>query len=168
MPQLILRLGAVLLAVTLLYANAAEQPSSASTSVLIPDTFMEDQVVIIIDKSDHRLQLYLNGQRIRSFSVATGKGYLTPVGHFRIANKIINPWYMPKKIPGGDSRNPLGKRWMGLDIPGTGGYKYGIHGTNRPYSIGRSISSGCIRMWNRDIEWLFRHIEVGTPVIIQE
>lgn len=127
----------------------------------------EDEVHLVIDISSHRLQVYLNGYVLYSFPVATGKGYRTPEGQFKIANKLLHPWYMPKKIPGGDKRNPFGTRWMGLSVPGTGGYKYGIHGTNRPWSIGRSVSSGCIRMRNQDIEWLFRHIEIGTPVTIQ-
>lgn len=120
----------------------------------------------MIDKSKHRLQVYLNGYVIYSFPVATGRGSLTPEGEFQIANKLYHPWYMPKKIPGGDKRNPFGTRWMGLSVPGTGGYKYGIHGTNRPWSIGRSVSSGCIRMRNKDIEWLYLHIAIGTPVTI--
>lgn len=128
----------------------------------------EDSVHIIVDKSSHRLQVLLNEYPVYTFSVATGKGGLTPEGEFAIVNKIVNPWYLPKNIPGGDKRNPFGTRWMGLDVPNTGGYKYGIHGTNRPYSIGRSVSSGCIRMRNKDIEWLFRHIPIGTKVTIQK
>jgi len=55
--------------------------------------------------------------------------------------------------------NPLGTRWMGL------GYKgYGIHGTNRPHSIGKAASHGCIRMRNHDVEELFELVQVGDPV----
>ena len=129
---------------------------------------VEEEVTIVIHKSKHRLQVFVNETLEYTFPIATGKGNLTPEGEFRIANKIENPWYIRKNIPGGDKRNPFGTRWMGLSVPNTGGYTYGIHGTNRPHSIGRSVSSGCIRMRNKDIEWLYRHIPIGTRVVITD
>lgn len=129
---------------------------------------MEEEVSLVISKSKHVLQVYVNETLIYTFPVATGKSHLTPEGEFTIANKVKNPWYLRKNIPGGDRRNPFGTRWMGLSVPNTGGYKYGIHGTNNPYSIGRSVSAGCIRMRNKDVEWLFSHIPVGTKVIIRK
>ncbi len=128
----------------------------------------EETVSILIDKSSHVLTVFVNEDRLYSFQVATGKGNRTPVGEFKIANKLKNPWYNKKNIPGGHHTNPFGTRWLGLDVPNTGGYKYGIHGTNNPYSIGRSASSGCIRMYNKNVEWLYEHIPVGTKVLIQE
>ncbi|WP_337995023.1 L,D-transpeptidase [Paenibacillus thermotolerans] len=122
----------------------------------------------MIDKSRHRLQVFLNDHVVYSFPVATGRGELTPEGEFTIANKTKNPWYVRKNIPPGDKRNPFGSRWIGINVPNTGGYKYGIHGTNNPFSIGHSVSSGCIRMRNKDVEWLYRHIPLGTRVIIKD
>ena len=55
--------------------------------------------------------------------------------------------------------NPLGTRWLGLSRKG-----YGIHGTNRPNSIGRNASHGCIRMRNREVEELFKMVAVGEKV----
>jgi lipoprotein-anchoring transpeptidase ErfK/SrfK len=129
---------------------------------------VEDTVSILIRKKSRTLTIYVNETPMYTFPVATGKGELTPEGEFKIANKIINPWYMRKKIPGGSSNNPLGTRWLGLDVPNTGGYKYGIHGTNNPYSIGHNVTSGCIRLRKRDVEWLFRHVPIGTKVTIVE
>ena len=57
--------------------------------------------------------------------------------------------------------NPLGTRWMGLSAPGVG-----IHGTPEDGSIGYSLSHGCIRMHIPEAEWLFEHVDVGTPVYI--
>ena len=57
------------------------------------------------------------------------------------------------------NNNPLGTRWLGLNLKG-----YGIHGTNRPDSIGRNASHGCIRMRNREIEELFRMVAIGDQV----
>lgn len=124
---------------------------------------------IEIDKSRNTLTLFKNNELVRSFMVATGKSKkLTPVGTFKIANKIKDPWYSPKSIPGKDPLNPLGTRWLGLDVPNTGGTKYGIHGTNNPASIGKYASLGCIRMNNRDVQWLYDHVPVGTVVIIKD
>lgn len=79
-----------------------------------------------------------------------------------------NPWYLKKNIPGGAPENPLGVRWIGLEVPGTDGSIYGIHGTNEPNSIGKHASSGCVRMQNEDVTWLYEHVHVGTVVEIVE
>ncbi|WP_284638628.1 L,D-transpeptidase [Paenibacillus silviterrae] len=129
----------------------------------------EEGMYLVIDKRWNRLTVYMNGHATHSFPVATGRSKsLTPVGQFRITTKIKKPWYVRKQIPGGHKDNPLGTRWLGLNVPGTGGYTYGIHGTNRPWSIGSRASSGCIRMHNKDVEWLFRHVTLGTVVVIIE
>nr|WP_274363554.1 MULTISPECIES: L,D-transpeptidase [unclassified Paenibacillus] len=141
--------------------------SSLSPSFLSAQP-VEDDICVVIDKSRHRLQVFLNDHVVYSFPVATGRGELTPEGEFTIANKTKNPWYVRKNIPPGDKRNPFGSRWIGINVPNTGGYKYGIHGTNNPFSIGHSVSSGCIRMRNKDVEWLYRHIPLGTRVIIKD
>lgn len=126
-------------------------------------------VYLEIDKATNRLHVYLNDHIIYTFRVATGKEKSqTPSGTFKIITKIKEPWYIPKKIPGNDPKNPLGTRWIGLSVPNTGGYKYGIHGTNNPSSIGLYISQGCIRMHNKDVEWLFEHIPLKTTVIIKD
>jgi lipoprotein-anchoring transpeptidase ErfK/SrfK len=126
--------------------------------------------VIVIRRGSNHLYLY-NGTRLnRIFPVATGQTvYPTPLGNFDIVVKWRNPWWYPpnsawaageKPIPPGPN-NPLGTRWMGLSAPGVG-----IHGTNNDASIGYSVSHGCIRMHVSDAEWLFNHVDIGTPVFI--
>ncbi|MFN0220268.1 L,D-transpeptidase [Paenibacillus sp. KR2-11] len=160
-------LGLLYPAVSSGYAAPPVPPSAASPGAP-PAGLEEEGVYVVIDKKANRLILYSNGAVYRVFPVATGRRvWLTPTGTFHIVTKIKKPWYVRKKIPGGDPANPLGSRWMGLNVPGTGGYTYGIHGTNRPYSIGSSASSGCIRMHNRDVEWLYRHLPLGTVVIVK-
>lgn len=66
------------------------------------------------------------------------------------------PSYMP---PGPD--NPLGAYALYL-----GWQYYAIHGTNDPVTIGRRSTSGCIRLFDRHIEWMYRNVSVGTPVLI--
>jgi lipoprotein-anchoring transpeptidase ErfK/SrfK len=133
-----------------------------------PVSALEDEVHIEINKTTNQLTIFLNDVPVYIFPVATGKAkHLTPEGEFKIVTQVKNPWYLPKNIPGGSPQNPLGTRWLGLSVPETGGYKYGIHGTNNPYSIGHHVSQGCIRMRNADVEWLYRNIPIGTRVIIK-
>lgn len=124
---------------------------------------------IFINKSSNTLY-FLQGQEvINKYNVATGKTQLdTPEGKFSIVVKLVNPaWggagrYEP--IRGGDPSNPLGKRWLGLNIGGGG--EYGIHGNAAYNSIGKYVSLGCIRMYNEDVESLFARVAKGTPVWI--
>ncbi|MEH7117526.1 L,D-transpeptidase family protein [Neobacillus vireti] len=122
---------------------------------------------IIINKATNRLAYYENGQLKKQFKVGTGRSSsLTPEGKFKIVNKIVNRPYYTGHIPGGDPRNPLGNRWMGLNARGTWGTTYAIHGNNNPSSIGGYVSSGCVRMYDNEVEWLFNQVPVNTPVVI--
>jgi lipoprotein-anchoring transpeptidase ErfK/SrfK len=98
---------------------------------------------------------------VRRFQVATGQPiYPTPTGSFKIIVMERNPWwYPPPDAPW--AKGALGTRWMGLSAPGVG-----IHGTPDPASLGYSASHGCIRMFIPSAEWLFNHVQVGTPVMI--
>ena len=126
--------------------------------------------VIVIRRGSNRLYLYNGMKPWRTFTVATGQAiYPTPLGKFDIVVKWKDPWWYPpdspwakgaKPIPPGPG-NPLGTRWMGLSAPGVG-----IHGTPDPASLGYSASHGCIRMYIPYAEWLFDHVDVGTPVYI--
>jgi lipoprotein-anchoring transpeptidase ErfK/SrfK len=126
--------------------------------------------LILISRSANALRLYNGKKLVHKFGVATGQAvYPTPSGLWHIVNMQRNPWWTPPDspwargahpVPPGPG-NPLGTRWMGLDAAGVG-----IHGTPNPASIGYSASHGCIRMRIPDAEWLFEHVEVGTPVYI--
>ena len=126
--------------------------------------------VIVIRRGANQLRYYRGARLLRTFGVATGQSvYPTPTGTFSIVDKQLNPWWLPpdspwakgkKPIPPGPG-NPLGTRWMGLSAPGVG-----IHGTPDDASIGYSASHGCIRMHIPDAEWLFHHVDLGTPVVI--
>ena len=126
--------------------------------------------VIVIRRGSNHLYLYKGMKPWRTFTVATGQAiYPTPLGKFDIVVKWKDPWWYPpdspwakgaKPIPPGPG-NPLGTRWMGLSAPGVG-----IHGTPDPASLGYSASHGCIRMYIPYAEWLFDHVDVGTPVYI--
>lgn len=111
-----------------------------------------EDTYIVIDPIKNSLKLYVNGSLFKMYPIALGKRQTpTPVGDLKIINKYKN-W-----------GSGFGTRWIGLDVPwGT----YGIHGTNKPYSIGTDTSHGCIRMLNRNVEELYEYVEIGTPVTI--
>lgn len=118
---------------------------------------------ITINKTSNTLTLLEGKKTIKKYHIATGKKITyTPEGQYRIATKVINPrWF---DVAGGIPSNPLGFRWLGLNIKN--GWIYGIHGTNIPSSIGTYASKGCIRMSNDDVEALFEILPKGTPVWI--
>ncbi|MFH1208860.1 MAG: L,D-transpeptidase family protein [Candidatus Omnitrophota bacterium] len=121
--------------------------------------------LIRIDKSKNVLVLYSNDEAVKKYSVATGKKNCTPVGEFKITDKLVHPtWFKTGAIlPPGSPENALGTRWLGFDKPA-----YGIHGTIEPKSIGTQVSEGCIRMLNEDVEELYSIVPIGTKVIIQD
>jgi len=136
------------------------EPSSAPAAEKPPE------FKIIVDKSDHTLELLYNNQPMALFPV--GLGSETPEGEFRISTKLTTPdWnHRGRRVKAGDSKNPLGRRWMGLENQ-QGPTPYGIHPTNEEDSIGKDASRGCIRMREQDAETLFRRCPSGTPVLIQ-
>jgi hypothetical protein len=130
---------------------------------------------VVIRRGSKRLTLFRGSgpgpmRAVASFPIATGMAaYPTPLGSFRIVTKQRNPWWYPpptgwaagaKPIPPGPG-NPLGTRWMGLNVGAVG-----IHGTPDAASIGYSASHGCIRMRIPNAEWLFERVRIGTPVFI--
>ncbi len=125
--------------------------------------------LIIINRERNELAFFQDGKLVHVYPISTGKsGSPTLEGVFPIVNKIKNRPFYKFNIPGGDPRNPLGDRWMGLDIFGTEGTTYAIHGNSNPSTIGYHVSNGCIRMYNDDVRSLFELVQVGTLVIIED
>lgn len=119
---------------------------------------------IVVDKTQNILTLKSDQDVFKTYRVSTGKNSCTPVGEFKITNKIVDPPWYPGSggmIPAGDPKNVLGSRWLGISKP-----SYGIHGTIDPGSIGQSVTEGCVRMKNADVEELYIIVPVGTEVVI--
>jgi lipoprotein-anchoring transpeptidase ErfK/SrfK len=116
---------------------------------------------ILVSIPDRKLVVMEAGQVVKVFQTAVGAPRTpSPTGSFKIVERIPDPtWYTKGRIVPPGKSNPLGPRWLGLSKKG-----YGIHGTNRPSSIGRDASHGCIRMRNRDVEELFDMVSVGDEV----
>ncbi|WP_294158024.1 L,D-transpeptidase family protein [uncultured Selenomonas sp.] len=141
--------------------------TSAKTETKAPvdEEALLDSRKISINLAARSLAVYEGSNRIRLYPIGPGKESTpTPVGYFKVESKDLNPtWTDPDdpeySIPSGES-NPLGYRWM--EFQGN----YGIHGTNKPESIGHYVSNGCIRMNEKDVEDVFNLVKVGTPVEI--
>ena len=119
---------------------------------------------LIINLPSRTIDLYSNDFWLKEYKIAIGKPATpTPLGSYTIRYKERNPsWYpvIGGPITPSGPDNPLGYRWMGFFTD------YGIHGTNAPWTIGETVSNGCIRMQEADVEELFEIIPLGTPVNI--
>ena len=119
--------------------------------------------MVLVSLVDRKLAVIDNGVVIATFQVAVGaKVSPSPSGEFTVVSRVTNPTYYHRGtvIPSGQN-NPVGTRWVGLNLKG-----YGIHGTNAPGSIGHAASHGCIRLRNRDMERLFTMLRIGDVVQI--
>lgn len=113
----------------------------------------KDNIYIRINLWTNELIVLKNKEVIKRFPIASGtEESPTPIGLFKVEEKS-------KSWGGG-----FGTRWLGLNVPWG---QYGIHGTNKPSLIGKNVSGGCIRMQNKDVEWLFELIPTGTMVYIE-
>lgn len=139
------------------------------TRHLIPDV---ERNGIVINLPEMRLYAFLyKGHPPITHPIGIGRqGLKTPTGKTSIVRKVANPEWrptarmkredpsLPDIVPPGPN-NPLGTHMLYLGWP-----TYGIHGTNKPYGIGRRVSSGCIRMHLDHIRELFQYVKVDTPV----
>ncbi|TYL90864.1 L,D-transpeptidase [Bradyrhizobium rifense] len=156
-------------------------PSEDQDAVETPARFRRQTVsystreapgTIIIDTPNTYLYYVLgNGQAIR-YGIGVGRDGFTWSGTQSVTKKAEWPdWtpppemiqrqpYLPRHMAGGPG-NPLGARAMYL-----GGTVYRIHGTNAPETIGKHVSSGCIRLTNDDVSDLYSRVNVGTKVVV--
>jgi lipoprotein-anchoring transpeptidase ErfK/SrfK len=127
---------------------------------------------IVIDTPNTYLYLVLgNGQAMR-YGIGVGREGFTWAGVKNIARKAAWPdWYPPSemikrqpylpRMTMGGPGNPLGARAMYL-----GASEYRIHGTNNPATIGKQVSSGCIRLTNEDVTDLYNRAQIGAKVVV--
>ncbi|MTV50734.1 L,D-transpeptidase family protein [Heliobacillus mobilis] len=122
------------------------EPSKSPTPVEEP----KGTIMLVVDTEKNTLTVLADGKPYKNYPVCTGKTKTpSPIGDWTIIDKQKN-W--------GDG---FGSRWMGFNVPWG---IYGIHGTNKPWSIGKNESAGCIRMHNRDVEELYTYIPLKTVV----
>jgi lipoprotein-anchoring transpeptidase ErfK/SrfK len=155
--------------------------SGASSSSVLPDRLRRATVsyathepagTVVIDTTNTTLYYVLGDNRAIRYGVGVGREGFTWSGVQTVSRKAEWPdWhppaamiarqpYLPRFMAGGPG-NPLGARAMYL-----GSSDYRIHGTNDPSTIGKFVSSGCIRLTNEDVSDLFGRVNVGTKVVV--
>ena len=128
---------------------------------------------IVVRTGERRLYFVIGIRRAIRYPVGVGRIGMQWTGRSRVDGIYLRPAWappaavkrdhpaLPNYIPGGAPNNPMGAGALTLN-----GGEYAIHGTNRPGSIGKFVSYGCIRMHNRDVLDLMKRVYVGTPVLV--
>jgi lipoprotein-anchoring transpeptidase ErfK/SrfK len=133
---------------------------------------------ILVKTGERALYYVLPGGKAIKYGVGVGREGFTWTGRHRITAKKEWPEWRPpeemkqrelakygRKLPDvmpGGPKNPLGARALYI-----GNTLYRIHGTNNPRSIGKFVSSGCIRMLNEEVIDLYDRVKIGAPVIVE-
>ena len=139
---------------------------------VVESPFSQPAGTIVVDTGNHFLYLMIGDGRAMRYGIGVARDGFEWSGTHRISNKREWPTWTPpaemrKRVPGlprsmpGGIDNPLGARALYI-----GSTLYRIHGTNEPNSIGRDVSSGCIRMINDDVIDLYERVRVGAKVIV--
>jgi lipoprotein-anchoring transpeptidase ErfK/SrfK len=132
---------------------------------------------ILVNTAERKLYFVLPGGLAEMYPIGVGKEGFQWRGSDRISRKAVWPdWrppdamirreaskgrFIPAFMPGGP-KNPLGARALYI-----GSTQFRIHGTTQPWSIGRAVSSGCIRMLNEHVIDLYEQVEAGAQVVVE-
>ena len=147
------------------------EPNSVNDkfSVTFPNQYRPGSIVVSF--SDRRLYHVTARGRATSYPIAVPRAQSRWQGRERVTRKAVNPSWtptarmrrenpsLPKFVPGGHPRNPMGVRALYL-----GRTLYRIHGTDAPWTIGQNVSKGCIRMHNAHVVELYNRVGIGTSV----
>jgi lipoprotein-anchoring transpeptidase ErfK/SrfK len=115
---------------------------------------------LVIYRGSRKFEFYVNGKLNRAGKVAVGRpGMETPLGLYYVQAKFDPTW----PVLGAYAFETSGYSKLS-DWPGGG--VVGVHGTNTPQLIGQAVSHGCVRLYNKDIQYLRSVVGVGTPVKI--
>lgn len=158
--------------------NAAElsAESSDKTAQIVPNPTHEPAGTIVVDtRSKHLYLVQADGQAVQ-YGIGVGRQGFEWKGEAHVQHKSEWPdWYPPKEMlkrrpdlpehMEGGIENPLGARALYL-YQGNKDTLFRIHGTNEPDTIGKAVSSGCIRMMNADVIDLYKRVPVGTRVVV--
>ena len=158
----------------------SESPAAEFRRQLVDDPTGAAPGTIVVDPENRYLYLVQEDGKALRYGVGVGKAGMEWSGSARVAFKREWPRWTPTAamiardpkryarwaggMEGGE-HNPLGARALYL-FEGGKDTLYRIHGTNEPASIGKAMSSGCIRLMNEDITDLYERVPPGTPVIV--
>lgn len=155
----------------------APAPVSDPRSGFAANEFGLRQGDILIETARHRLIYAVSPGRVETFPVAVGRAGASWKGTAVVGRKVVFPTWrptphmrskerrLPSVVPPG-AHNPLGTRALYLFRNGRD-TMFRIHGTNAPWSIGKSVSHGCIRMLNANVEHLFNEVRMGALVTVR-
>ncbi len=148
----------------------------STTRKIVADPTRQEAGTLTIDTRSRKLFLSLGGGQAIEYRIAVGRQGFAWKGVAEIGRKAYWPGWTPPpemlerqpELPAhvdGGMENPLGARALYLfaDHKDT---LFRIHGTNDPKSIGKAVSSGCIRMLNADVIDLYQRVEKGTRVVV--
>lgn len=133
---------------------------------------------LLIRTRERKLYFVLPGGQAMQYPVGVGRDGFTWSGRNRVSRKAAWPdWrpppvmiereakkghFLPEMMPGGP-KNPLGARALYI-----GSTEFRVHGTTQPWSIGRAVSSGCIRMLNEHVIDLYDRVAVGATIVVEQ
>jgi len=139
------------------------------TRWVLPPTQYEE---VVINIPEMRIYFFMKKiGMVKTYPIGLGReGFETPVGACRVVERQTKPTWVPPPsareqygsapVPPGPD-NPLGDYWVGLSAE-----HIGIHGTNRPWGVGREVSRGCIRLYPEHISQFYEEVSVGNRVEI--
>ena len=160
--------------------------SDAASLARVPaDVIERDGLQLVLDRKHHQLLVLRDGRMTRRYPAAVGTtGWKTPVGRFRVFEKVKEPvWTHPvsgELVEAESEKNPLGSRWIGFyrDCNGRSGWdgeQYldingctvaGFHGTPYRWTVGRTVSHGCVSLYRENVQEVFNLVSVGTQVTV--
>ena len=153
-----------------LYAKTSVHPKYIRQ--VVPFETKQAVGTIIVNTDERFLYLVLKNGYAMRYGVGVGRPGFTWSGVHRISNKRKWPGWtppaemrkrqpeLPKFMKGGID-NPLGARALYI-----GSTLYRLHGTAEPWTIGKNVSSGCIRLTNQDVIDLYNRVRVGAKIIV--
>lgn len=152
---------------------ALSSTAHANETIKFTDQRFKPGTIVIRTNEKNLYFVTAPGEAIR-YRIAVGKIGAGWSGVKHVAQMDVEPaWAAPDAlrkdksypatvVPGGAPNNPMGARAIGLGPE----KEYGIHGTNRPETIGTNASAGCFRMHNSDVIDLYSRVSLGTPVVV--
>lgn len=163
-----------LFVIIIVFGSLLAAAARAATRDIVPFSGFSPGT-IVVKTAERRLYFVIDERRALRFPVGVGRAGKIWTGRAQIEGKYVRPaWQPPEEIrrdhpdlpevvAGGSPRNPMGAAALTMR-----GGEYAIHGTNNPRSIGGFVSYGCIRMLNSDIRALYRLVDIGTPVVVEQ
>lgn len=151
--------------------TAPNQPTATpgtkpGTTAATKQPHVGEVISLVLRLKERKVYVYKGDQVLAKYPVAIGKKSTPTVpGEWYVMEKITNPgWtnFNTGKFVKPGPKNPMGERWIGFYTDGKD--MIGFHGTPDVKSVGKAVSNGCVRMFNKDVKAIFPLVEVGTVV----